>query len=100
MRVVTSEAKLRKLIRRSGRRDDLVPTGNPAQLERPEGHQLPGEARLVALGSFELRGIPGRHEIWQVVVPDLPDEFPQLRLTGDDPSSTSLGKSATTKRHG
>ena len=56
--------------------------------------QLPSDARLVALGSFELRGIPGRHEIWQLVVPDLPSEFPRLRLLGPEPPSTLRGRGA------
>jgi class 3 adenylate cyclase len=56
--------------------------------------QLPREARLVALGSFELRGIPGRHEIWQLVVPDLAGEFPRIRLSGPEPPSTSFRPSA------
>jgi class 3 adenylate cyclase len=50
--------------------------------------RLPGDAGLVPLGSFELRGIPGRHEVWQLVVPDLPDEFPRLRLTGPELPTT------------
>ena len=50
--------------------------------------ELPREARLVTLGSFELRGIPGRHEIWQLVVSDLQDEFPRLRLSGPEPPAT------------
>lgn len=41
---------------------------------------LPADARLLDLGAYELRGIPGRHEIRQLVVPDLPAEFPPLRL--------------------
>jgi len=40
---------------------------------------LPADARLLDLGAYELRGIPGRHEITQLVVPDLPAEFPPLR---------------------
>jgi class 3 adenylate cyclase len=42
--------------------------------------ELDPEARLIVLGTFELRGIPGRHEILQLVVPDLPSGFPPLRL--------------------
>ncbi|MET1231773.1 MAG: adenylate/guanylate cyclase domain-containing protein [Candidatus Limnocylindrales bacterium] len=40
---------------------------------------LPADARLLVLGTFELRGIPGRHQIMQLVVPDLPAEFSPLR---------------------
>ena len=36
------------------------------------------ELRL--LGSYRLRGIPEDHEIYQLVVPDLPDGFPPLRI--------------------
>jgi class 3 adenylate cyclase len=36
------------------------------------------ELRL--LGSYRLRGIPEDHEIYQAVVPDLPDGFPPLRI--------------------
>ena len=43
---------------------------------------LPEDARLVELGAHELRGVPGRHEIVQIVVPDLPSDFPALRLAG------------------
>lgn len=42
--------------------------------------ELDPEAALIVLGAFELRGIPGRHEILQLVVPDLPSTFPPLRL--------------------
>jgi class 3 adenylate cyclase len=55
-------------------------------------NELPPDARMVALGSFELRGIRGRHEVCQIVVPDLPGEFPRLRLSGSDLPSTSLDK--------
>lgn len=41
---------------------------------------LPTDALLLDLGAYALRGIPGRHEILQVVVPDLPSAFPPLRL--------------------
>ena len=41
---------------------------------------LPADARLLDLGSYELRGIPGRHRILEIVVPDLPTGFPPLRL--------------------
>jgi class 3 adenylate cyclase len=47
---------------------------------------LPIDARLLDLGQFELRGIPGRHEILQLVVPDLPSEFPPLRLGAVSPA--------------
>jgi len=43
------------------------------------GDKLPNGIRLVELGDFGLRGISGRHLIFQLVVPDLPAEFPQLR---------------------
>jgi class 3 adenylate cyclase len=46
---------------------------------------LPIEARLLDLGAYELRGIPGRHEIMQLVVPDLPSGFPPLRLAAVTP---------------
>jgi class 3 adenylate cyclase len=42
--------------------------------------ELAPETRLIALGTFELRGIPGRQEILQLVVADLPSEFGPLRL--------------------
>jgi class 3 adenylate cyclase len=47
---------------------------------------LPTDARLHDLGTYELRGIPGRHEIQELVVPDLPAQFPPLRLVKSDPS--------------
>ena len=40
--------------------------------------EAPYELRL--LGSYRLRGIPEDHEIYQLVVPDLPDGFPPLRI--------------------
>ena len=40
---------------------------------------LPADARQVDIGAYELRGIPGRQQIAQLVVPDLPSEFPPLR---------------------
>jgi class 3 adenylate cyclase len=48
------------------------------------GADLPAGARLRDLGTYELRGIPGQHAIQQLVVPDLPAEFPPLRLTETD----------------
>jgi class 3 adenylate cyclase len=54
--------------------------------------ELDPEARLIELGAFELRGIPGRHEILQLVVPDLPSTFPQLRLASLPPSSPELAE--------
>jgi class 3 adenylate cyclase len=44
------------------------------------GADLPDDARLRDLGTYELRGIPGQHAIQQLVVPDLPADFPPLRL--------------------
>jgi hypothetical protein len=32
------------------------------------------------LGSYRLRGIPDEHDIFQLLVPDLADDFPPLRL--------------------
>jgi len=40
------------------------------------------ELRL--LGTYRLRGIPEDHEIYQAVVPDLPDGFPPLRIEGTE----------------
>ena len=40
--------------------------------------EAPQELRL--LGSYRLRGIPDDHEIFQAVIPDLPDDFPPLRI--------------------
>ena len=34
---------------------------------------------LVDLGSYELKGITGRHRIFQLVAADLPSNFPLLR---------------------
>ena len=42
--------------------------------------ELAPDIGLRVLGEFELRGIPGRHEILQLVVPDLPAEFPPPRV--------------------
>jgi class 3 adenylate cyclase len=49
------------------------------------GAGLPADARLIDLGTYELRGIPGRHQILQLVVPDLLSEFPPIRLAAPDP---------------
>jgi class 3 adenylate cyclase len=48
------------------------------------GADLPADVRLRDLGTYELRGIPGRHEIQELVVPDLRAEFPPLRLAEPD----------------
>lgn len=53
--------------------------------------RLPPDARLIVLRTFELRGIPGRHEILQLVVPDLPGEFPPLRLAHPQPLAATSG---------
>jgi class 3 adenylate cyclase len=53
--------------------------------------ELAPDARLLPLGEFMLRGIPGRHEIVQLVVPDLPGEFPPLRLGEPEPPVTASG---------
>src|SRR5436190_12200839 len=42
--------------------------------------ELEHDFQFRALGEFELRGIPGRHEILQITVPDLPSDFPPPRL--------------------
>ena len=34
------------------------------------------------LGSYRLRGIPDKHDIYQLVAPGLPDDFPPLRADG------------------
>jgi class 3 adenylate cyclase len=47
---------------------------------------LPADARLHDLGRYELRGIPGSHEIQELLVPDLSAHFPPLRLVKSDPS--------------
>jgi class 3 adenylate cyclase len=44
-------------------------------------NELAPDEELRTLGNFELRGIPGRHEVFQLVVPDLPAAFPPPRLT-------------------
>jgi class 3 adenylate cyclase len=43
------------------------------------GKQLPDGVRLKQLGAWRFRGLPEPLEIFQVVAPDLPDEFPPLR---------------------
>jgi class 3 adenylate cyclase len=53
--------------------------------------ELAPNARLLLLGEFKLRGIPGRHEIVQLVVPDLPGEFPPLRLGEPEPTAMASG---------
>ena len=53
--------------------------------------ELAPDARLLSLGEFTLRGIPGRHEVVQLVVPDLPGEFPPLRLEKPEPPLTASG---------
>jgi class 3 adenylate cyclase len=52
--------------------------------------ELTPDMRLLTLGAFELRGIPGLHEILQLVVPDLPSEFPSPRLADPRPPATPL----------
>jgi len=42
--------------------------------------RLPPDASLRRLGAFSLKGLPGLEPISQIVVPDLPDTFPALRL--------------------
>jgi class 3 adenylate cyclase len=39
-----------------------------------------GSVELRALGTHRLRGMRDEHELFQAVVPDLPDRFPPLRL--------------------
>ena len=62
---------------------------------------FPEDARLVELGAHELRGVPGHHEIAQIVVPDLPSEFPPLRLGGtqSQPSSSPHGEAQDDSGH-
>ena len=55
------------------------------------GADLPADARLRDLGTYELRGIPGRHEIQELVVPDLRAEFPPLRLAEPDTTGVTGG---------
>jgi class 3 adenylate cyclase len=43
------------------------------------GGGLPVDADLVALGEFRLRGLDRPERLYQLVVPDLPREFPALR---------------------
>ena len=64
------------------------------------GADLPVDARLRDLGRYELRGIPGRHAIQQLVVPDLPADFPPLRLaaTVDRSHATSTMRVRETGR--
>jgi hypothetical protein len=45
-------------------------------------HRLPGDAKVLALGAFALKGLPGVEPISQLTVPDLPSAFPPLRLQG------------------
>jgi class 3 adenylate cyclase len=52
--------------------------------------ELTPDMRLLTLGAFELRGIPGLHEILQLVVPDLPSEFPPPRLADPRPPARPL----------
>ena len=42
-------------------------------------HDLPDRAQLRELGNHRLRDFPRAEQIYQVVVPDLPDAFPTLR---------------------
>lgn len=42
--------------------------------------RLPADARVQRLGAFGLKGLPGLESISQLSVPDLPSEFPPLRL--------------------
>jgi class 3 adenylate cyclase len=50
--------------------------------------ELPMDTRLLDLGTYELRGIPGRHEIRELVVPDLPAQFPPPRLAEPNPPAS------------
>jgi class 3 adenylate cyclase len=51
--------------------------------------EFQGELSLRSIGEFELRGIPGSHEILQLLVPDLPADFPPLRAARTLPRSPS-----------
>jgi class 3 adenylate cyclase len=44
------------------------------------GEAVPEKAELASLGVFELRGLPGPEELFQVTVPDLESAFPPLRV--------------------
>lgn len=52
-----------------------------AQTTAALGGQAPGGVRLRSLGSHELRGVPGDHEIFQVDAVGRPRDFPPLRAT-------------------
>ena len=43
------------------------------------GRQLPAGASLRDLGEQHLKGLLTRERLWQLVAPDLPDDFPPLR---------------------
>jgi class 3 adenylate cyclase len=60
--------------------------GGQTLLSRSVHAALAEEAsyELRLLGSYRLRGIPDDHEIYQAVVPDLPDGFPPLRIEETD----------------
>jgi class 3 adenylate cyclase len=43
-------------------------------------HALPADAKVLALGAYTLKGLPGVEPIAQLTVQDLPSTFPPLRL--------------------
>src|SRR5215472_6103799 len=55
--------------------------------------QLPRGTTLRHLGPYKLRGLPEPENVYQLVVPDLPSEFPPLRVEeSSESSAASLGQ--------
>ncbi len=42
---------------------------------------------LFKLGVFGLKGLPGLETLWQLQVPDLPHQFPALRVESAQPET-------------
>ncbi len=68
--------------------------------------EIPAGARLHDLGEHRLKDFPRPERIWQLVVPDLPSQFPPLRTTGarfDNlpvPATPFIGRQAEVDRLG
>jgi class 3 adenylate cyclase len=56
--------------------------------------RLPAEAKVSALGTFRLKGLPGVEPISQLTVPDLPSTSPPLRLSRAEAPAVYSSKDA------
>ena len=59
--------------------EQIVLSGSTADLV---GYNLPDNASLLDLGTYQLRGLVEPQQVFQLVHPSLPREFPPLRVAG------------------